>query len=48
MLTEGPCLAHYVKDKENIVTTDASATGLGITLCQKNDADRNGKEILDR
>ena len=32
MLTEGPCLAHYVKDKENIVTTDASTTGLGVTL----------------
>ena len=35
MLTEGPCLAHYAKDKENIVTTDASTTGLGITLWQK-------------
>ena len=48
MLTEVPCLAHYAKDKENIVTTDASSTGLGITLCQGNDADRNGKQILDR
>ena len=37
MLTEGPCLAHYAKDKENIVTTDASTTGLGITLWQKQD-----------
>ena len=35
MLTEGPCLAHYAKDKENIVTTDASTTGLGITLWEK-------------
>ena len=35
MLTEGPCLAHYAKDKENIVTADASTTGLGITLWQK-------------
>ena len=35
MLTEGPCLAQYAKDKENIVTTDASTTGLGITLWQK-------------
>ena len=32
MLTEGPCLAYYAKDKEKIVTTDASTTGLGITL----------------
>ena len=35
MLTEEPCLAHYAKDRENIVTTDASKTGLGITLWQK-------------
>ena len=44
MLTEGPCLAHYAKDNENIVTTDASSTGLGITLCQKQD-DGNTKPI---
>ena len=37
MLTEGPCLAHYAKDKDNIVTTDASTTGLGITIWQKQD-----------
>ena len=37
MLTEGPCLAHYAKEKNNIVTTDASTTGLGITLWQKQD-----------
>ena len=35
MLTEEPCLAHYAKDRENIVTTDASKTLLGITLWQK-------------
>ena len=35
MLTEEPCLAHYAKDRENIVTTNASKTGLGITLWQK-------------
>ena len=35
MLTEEPCSAHYAKDRENIVTTDASRTGLGITLWQK-------------
>ena len=34
MLTEGLCLAHYAKDKENIITTYASTTGLGITLWQ--------------
>ena len=43
-LTEGPCLAHYAKDKDNIVTTDASTTGLGITLWQKQD-DGNTKPI---
>ena len=37
MLTEGPWLAHYAKDKDNIVTTDASTTGLGITFWQKQD-----------
>ena len=35
MLTEGPCLAHYAKDKDNIVTTNASTTGLRITIWQK-------------
>ena len=34
-LTEEPALAHYAKDKDNIVTTDASKTGLEITLRQK-------------
>ena len=42
MLTEGPCLAHYAKEEENIVTTDVSTPGLGITLRQKQD-DRNHK-----
>ena len=28
LLTEEPCLAHYAKDRENIVTTDSSKTGL--------------------
>ena len=37
MLTEGPCLAHYAKDKDNMVTADASKTGLDITLWQKQD-----------
>ena len=37
MLTEKPCLAHYAKDKDIMVTTDASKTGLGITLWQKQD-----------
>ena len=44
MLTEGPCLAHYAKEKENIGTTDASTTGLGITLWQNKD-DGNTKPI---
>ena len=35
VFTEKPFLAHYAKDKENMVTTDASKTGLGITLWQK-------------
>ena len=37
MLTEGPCLAHYAKDKDSIVTTNASTIGLGNTLWQKQD-----------
>ena len=44
MLTKGPCLAHYAKDKDNMVTTNASKTGLGITLWQKQD-DGNIKPI---
>ena len=35
MLTEGPCLAHYEKDKDNRVTSDSSTTGLRTTLWQK-------------
>ena len=34
-LNEGPCVAHYGKDKDNVVTNDASKTGLGIILWQK-------------
>ena len=37
MLTAGLCLAHHAKDKDNLVTTDASTTGLEITLWQKHD-----------
>ena len=44
VLTEGPCLAHYAKDKINIGTTDANTTGLGITFWQKQD-DGNTKPI---
>ena len=47
MLTEGPCLAHYAKEKDNIVTTDASTTGLGITIWKKQD-DGNTKPIAYR
>ena len=35
MLTEIPCLAHFDRDRDTIVTTGASRTGLGITLWQK-------------
>ena len=35
MLTKEPALAHYAKDRDNIVATDASKTGLGITLSQR-------------
>ena len=34
-LTTQPCLAHYNGNKENIVTTEACNTGLGITLWQR-------------
>ena len=34
-LTTQPCLAHYNGNKDNIVTTDASNTGLGIVLWQR-------------
>ena len=34
-MTTQPCLAHYNGNKENIVTTDASNTGLGIALWQR-------------
>ena len=35
MIAEEPDLAHYAKDRDKIVTTDASKTGLGITLWQR-------------
>ena len=44
MLTEGPCLAHFAKEKDNIITTEAWTTGLGITLWQKQD-EGNTKRI---
>ena len=40
MLTEKLCLGHYAKDRGNLVTTDASKTGFGITLWQKQDSGR--------
>ena len=39
MMTEIPCLAHFVRERDNIVTTDASRTGLGITLWQRQNDD---------
>ena len=35
MLNREPALAHYAKVRDNIVTTEASKTGLGITFWQK-------------
>ena len=37
ILTENPCLGRYAKDLKNLITTDASKTGLRITLWQKQD-----------
>ena len=37
-ITGNPCLGHYAEDKENLVTTNASNIGLGITLWQKQDS----------
>ena len=47
MLTEGSCLANCAKDKGIMVTTDASKTELGITLCHKQE-DGNMKPIAYR
>ena len=38
-ITEIPCLAHFARDRDNLVSTDASRTGLGITLWQKQNVD---------
>ena len=35
MLTEEPALAHYAKDKDNIVSTDARKTGLRDNIMAK-------------
>ena len=35
MLIEIPCVAHFARERDNIVTTDASGNGLGIILSQK-------------
>ena len=37
MLTEKPCLRDYAKHEENLVTTEASKTGLGNIHWQKQD-----------
>ena len=34
MITGRTCLAHFARDRENIVTSDASKTVLEITLWQ--------------
>ena len=45
MLTEGLCLAHYAKDKDNMVTIDVSKTGLGINYTMAIKDDGNIKPI---
>ena len=40
-------LVHYAKDRENILRTEASKTGLGISLWQ-NQSDEETKPILER
>ena len=37
IITENSCLAHYAMEKENVVTTNASKSGLGITFSQTQD-----------
>ena len=37
MLTEDPCLAHYATEKVNIVSNNASTTGLAKTHWQNQD-----------
>ena len=44
MITEGPCLAHCAKKKDNMITKDASKTGVGSSLWQRQD-DGNIKSI---
>ena len=39
-ITEKPCLAHFARNRDNIVSTDASRSGLGITLGQKQNDDK--------
>ena len=34
MITEKPSLAHFARDQDNIVKTNGSRTGVGITLWQ--------------
>ena len=50
-LTEEPCLAHYARDRQNFVKTDASKIVLGITLWQKQSDGKNeasGKRYLSK
>ena len=39
MITEIPCFARFVRDRVNIVTPDASRSGLGINLWQRQNDD---------
>ena len=41
MITDVSCLAHFARDQDNVVTTDAILSGLGITLWQRQDVNTN-------
>ena len=41
MVTKTQCLAHFARDRDSIVTTDASRTGPGKTLWQKQKRQHN-------
>ena len=39
-ITEILCLAHFTRDQDNIVSTNASRTGIDITLLRKQNDDQ--------
>ena len=40
LITEKLRLAHFARDRDDILTTEASRTGLGITLWEKKQSDQ--------